>query len=139
VHEHQKIGAVVEGDLRLPVHQRVHVTYIGVDPLAAPGLHRHPVRHQRRRDVVLSGQRVRRAEGDLGAAGDQGVHEVGRLGRDVQARRDLDVRERSLGDEPIPDRAQDRHLTLCPLDSRPTLRGERRVGDVGLSSDSAPA
>ena len=78
-------------------------------------------------DVVLRGERVRRAEHHVRAAGLQRAHEVRGLGRDVQARGDAVAVERLLVLEPLADRLQHRHLPVCPLDAAHAFGGEREV------------
>ena len=85
---------------------------------------------ERGRDVVLGRQRVRGREHDLRAAGLERAHQVGRLGRDVEARPDAQAVERPLALEPLADEAQDGHLALGPLDAADALGGEAEVGDV---------
>ena len=87
-------------------------------------------RDERRRDVVLGRQRVARREDDLGAAGLERAHQVGRLGRDVEAGADAQAVERPLALEALADQAQDGHLALGPLDPADALGGEAEVGDV---------
>ena len=85
---------------------------------------------ERGRDVVLGRQRVRGREHDLGAAGLERAHQVGGLGRDVEARPDAQAVERPLALEPLADEAQDGHLALRPFDAPDALGGEAEVGDV---------
>jgi hypothetical protein len=95
------------------------------------------VLHQRGGRVVLGRQRVGGTQGDLGAAGLQGAHQVGRLGGDVQAGRDLQAREGLLLLEAGPDLTQHRHVAVGPLDAQPTLVGEAEVMDVVRQSSSS--
>ena len=126
-----EVAAVVHRELRVGVRDRVEVRVVGVAVLAAPGVDGDAVlRHERRRDVVLGRQRVARREHDLRAAGLERAHEVGRLGRDVQAGADAQAVERPLALEPLADEAQDGHLALGPLDAADALGGEAEVGDV---------
>ena len=78
--------------------------------------------------LVESG--LRRGQDDLGAAGLERPHQVGRLGRDVEAGADAQAVERPLALEPLADQAQDGHLALRPLDPADALGGEAEVGDV---------
>ena len=131
VQDHHEVGAVVEGDVRAPARARRHVGGVGLGVLAAARVDLGAeVLGQRRRRLVLGGERVGRAQRDLGAAGDQRPHEVGRLGGDVQARRHRDALERPLVGEALADRAQDGHLGVGPFDARPARGRERGVGDV---------
>ena len=130
VQEHQQVGAVVERHVGAPVGQRRHVLGVGGRVLAPARLDRHPRGRQRRRHLVLGGERVGRAERGLGAAGGERGHQVGRLGGHVQAGGHLDSLERPLLVEAPPDRAEHRHLAGSPLDPGRSRRGEARIGDV---------
>ena len=70
---------------------------------------------------------LRRREDDLGAAGLERPHQVGGLGRDVEARADPDPGQRLLALEALADQAQDGHLALGPLDPADAL-GRRGRG-----------
>ncbi len=131
VEERDEVAAVVHRELRVRVGDRVEVRVVRVAILAAAGVDRDPVLgDERRRDVVLGRERVRGAEDDLGAAGLERPHEVGGLGRDVEAGADPQAGERPLALEALADEAQDRHLALGPLDPADALGGEAEVGDV---------
>ena len=128
---HHEVGAVVEGDVRAPARARRHVGGVGLGVLAAARVDLGAeVLGQRRRRLVLRGERVGGAQRHLGAAGDERAHEVGRLGGDVQARRHRDAVERALVGQALADRAQDGHLGVGPFDARPARGRERGVGDV---------
>ena len=126
----EQVGAVVDRHRRRGRGQGTDVRRERVRALAAHGADRDPATHQRRRDVVLGGQRVGGAEADGGPAGRQGIREVRRLGGDVQAHGHPHPVERPLLGEALADRAQHRHLALGPRDARLSLAGEREVGDV---------
>jgi hypothetical protein len=127
-----QVGAVVERDLRPRGDDGRHAGGPGVDFLAVHGVNLgDAVDGERRRDVVLRGQRVRRAQRDLRAARPQRAHEVRRLGGHVQARPDGHALKRPLDGEALRDRAQHGHLRVGPLDAGPALLRERDVGDVG--------
>ncbi len=85
---------------------------------------------QRRRGVVLGRERVRRAEGDVGAARHQRADEVRRLRRDVQAAGHADALERLLALEALADLSEHGHLAIGPLDPLLAGVGEGDVGDV---------
>ena len=107
------------------------VRVVGVAVLAAPGVRRDPVLgDERRGDVVLGRERVRGREDDLGAAGLERPHQVGRLGGDVEAGADAQPVERALALEALADQAQDGHLALGPFDPADALGGEAEVRDV---------
>ena len=82
---------------------------------------------QRRRHVVLRGERVRGAEDDVGAARLQRAGEVRRLGRDVEAGRDAEPGKRLLALEPLADRREHGHLPVGPLDPPHAFGGERQI------------
>src|SRR5439155_8624709 len=131
VEERNEVAAVVHRDVRMPVGDRVEVGIVRVPVLAASGEAADPVRRdQRRRDIVLRRQRVRRRERHLGAGGLERAHEVGGLGRHVEARADAQALERAVALEPLADEAEDGHLALGPVDATNALRSEPEVGDV---------
>ena len=104
---------------------------VRVAVLAAPGVDRDPVlADERRRDIVLRRERVRRRERDGRAARLEGAHEVGGLGRHVQARADPQAPEWLLGREPLADQPEDGHLALRPLDPPNAALGQTEVGHV---------
>ncbi len=122
------VGAVVHRDLRLVVDRGLDVLVVGVVVLALDGEDGDVVLvDERRGDVVLRGQRVRRAEHDVRAAGLQRARQVGGLGGDVQAGRDAVARQRLLGLEALPDRGEHRHLPVGPRDPPHSLGGERQI------------
>ncbi len=79
------------------------------------------------RHVVLSGQRVGRAQGEFRPARLERAHEAGGLAGHVQARADADARQRLLLLEPFPDHGQDRHLFLGPFDPEDARLGQAHV------------
>ena len=128
VHE---VAAVVHRQLRMRVGDRPQVRVVGLVVLAAPGERRDAVLgDERGRHVVLGRERVARREHDLRAAGLERAHQVGRLGRDVEARADAQAVERPVALEALADEAQDGHLALGPLDPSDALGGEAEVGHV---------
>ena len=82
------------------------------------------------RDVVLGRERVARREDDLGSARLERAHEVGRLGRDVEAGADAQAVERPVTLETLADEAQDGHLALGPLDPTDPFGREAEVGHI---------
>ena len=131
VEERHEVAAVVHRDLRMRVGDRVEVGVVGVAVLAAAGEGGDAVLgDERRRDVVLRGQRVRGREHDVRPTGLERAHQVGRLGRDVQARPDAQAIERALALEALADQAQDGHLPFRPLDAADAFVGEAEVGHV---------
>ena len=113
------------------------VLVISVVVLALDGVDLDAViAHQVSGRVVLRRQRIRSAERDVGAASLQSDHQVGRLGRDVQAGRQLLPIERPLLGEAFADHAHNGHGTFGPFDAALPGIGEIDVFDVvvyGLS------
>ena len=139
VEERDEVAAVVHRDLGLRVGDRVQVGVVRVAVLAAPGEGRDAVLgDEGGGDVVLRRERVGRAQEHLGAAGLERPHQVGGLGRDVEAGADPDPGERLLPLEPFADQAQDGHLALRPLDPADAFGREAEVGDV-VGGQRAPA
>jgi hypothetical protein len=106
VQERDEVAAVIHGQLWMGVGDRFEVRVVGVSVLAASRVDGDPVlRDERGRDVVLGRERVAGREDDLGAAGLERAHQVGRLGRDVQARADAQSFERPVALEALTDQA----------------------------------
>ncbi len=131
VEQRHEVATVVHRHLRMGVGDAVEVGVVGVAILAAPGEGGDAVLgDERGGHVVLGGQRVGRRQDDLRAAGLERAHQVGGLGRDVQAGADAQAGERTLALEPLADEAQDGHLALRPLDPSDPLGGETEVRHV---------
>ena len=128
VQDADHVGAVVHRQLRLVVDRGLDVLVVGVVVLALDREDRDVVLvDQGGCGVVLGRERVRRAQHDVGAAGLQRAHQVGRLGGHVQAGGDPVALERLLGLEPLADRGQHRHLPVGPHDALHALGRERQV------------
>ena len=119
------VAAVLGEEMRRP----------GVHVLAVDRVHLDAVVGERRGDVILRGERVRRAQRDLGAPGPQRADQVGRLRGHVQAGADLHARQRLLAREALTERAEHRHLRVRPLDACAPLARERGVGDIASSGN----
>ncbi len=131
VQQRHEVTAVVHGDVRVRVGRRVEVLVVGLVVLATDGVAADAVLgHERCGHVVLGRERVGGHERDLGTAGLERAHEVGRLGGDVQAGGDAQAVERLLPLEALADEAQDRHLPFRPLDTTNTFVHETEVGDI---------
>ena len=131
VEQADEVAAVVHRDLGMGVGDLVEMAVVGVAVLAVAGVAADPVGgDERRRHIVLRRERVRRREGDLGAAGLQRAHQVGRLGGHVEAGADAQAREGLLALEALADQAQDRHLSSRPLDPADAFVGQAEVDDV---------
>ena len=133
VEDGHEIGAVIHRELGLGVQRRVDVLVVGVGVLALDRERRNPIPvRERRGHVVLRGERVRGAERHVGAARLEREHEVGGLGRHVEARRHAPALQRKLLLEPRLHLAENRHLALRPFDSIDALVGELGVQDMPL-------
>jgi hypothetical protein len=131
VEERDKVTAIVHRDLGVRVGDAVEVRVVGIAVLAAAGERRDAVLgNERGGHVILGRERVRGREHDRRPAGFKRAHQVGRLGRDVQARPDAHAIERTLALEALADQAQDGHLALGPLDAADAFVGETEVGHV---------
>ncbi len=129
--ERDEVATVVLCQLRVRVNDRVQVAEVAIAVHGALGERADPVfDHERGGHVVLGGQRVRGAQGNLRTAGLQRPHQVRGLCRHVQARADAKAVERLLALETLADEAQDRHLSLGPLDARDAVAREADVGDI---------
>jgi hypothetical protein len=129
-----QVAAVVDDQIR-PVRVRgqrgldVAVVAAAVHP--GPGEDRGPVVYgQRRRDVVLGGQRVGRGQRHRRAARPQQPHHHGGLGGDVQAGRDGQPLERPLVGEPLHEAGHQGHGPLGVPDAGVAVGRETGIGDV---------
>ena len=128
VEDADHVGAVVHRQVRAVVDGRLDVAVVGVVVLALDRVDRDAVLlDERRRDIVLRRERVRRAEDDVRAARVERAREVRRLRRHVQAGRDPVPRQRLLALEALADRGEHRHLPVRPGDPPDAFRGERQV------------
>ena len=126
-----QVRAVVLGHVRPEREGLRDVGVVGLVVLALDGVDVDPViAHQVRGDVVLGGERVGGAEGDLGAGGPERRHQVGGLGGDVQAGGQPGALERLLLGEAGPDLPQHRHGPLGPLGPSLALVRQADVTDV---------
>ncbi len=130
-----EVSAVVHRHLWLMIERRLDVVVVGVVVFALDGVNGDfVVRHQRRRYVILRRQRVGGAQDDVRAAHLQRVHQIRRLGGDVQARRDAHALQRFLFGEALADRPQDRHFMFRPLDPVTTPGRLVEVFDIVFDS-----
>jgi hypothetical protein len=131
VEQRDQVAAVVHRDLGMSVGNGIEVGVVGVTVLAAPGKRRDAIGvHERGRDVVLGRERVARRQHDRGAAGLERPHQVGSLGRDVEAGPNPDPGQRLFALEPFADQPEHRHLALGPFDPADALGGQAEVGHV---------
>ena len=101
-----EICAVVHGHLRLRIEHSLDMRVVARGVLALDGEGRDPVLARKRgRNGVLRGERIARAEADVGAARLQRDREVCRLAGDVKARAETQTLERPLTRESLTDDA----------------------------------
>ena len=130
-HRRHEVGAVVHGDRRLKLETGPDVPVVARVVLALDGEGLDAVDgHERRRHVVLGGQRVGGAQAHLGAARHQGAHEVGGLAGDVQAGGQALAGQGLLPSETLADRGQHRHVAVGPGDAARTGLGQLQIQDV---------
>ena len=123
-----QVSAVVHRYDRAVLDAAFDVRVVRVAVFALDGEHRDVVvLGERRRNVVLGGQRVAGAQNDVGAASLERSHQVGRFGRNVQACRHLLPGQRFFLAEPLADLRQNRHVPIRPLDSPFPLVSQTKV------------
>ncbi len=133
-----QIAAVVHGDLGLVVNGGHDVLVVGVVVLALDGIGLDiEVAGQRGGDVVLCGEGVGGAEGDVSTAVAEGDHEVGGLGGDVETGSDAEALEGLILDEILADALEDRHGLIGPFDAFASLVGQGEIFDVVRSGDGS--
>ena len=126
-----QVGAVVHGDVGLVIQGGVDMLVIGDVVLALDGKDRDlEMRHQRRRHIILGGERVGGGQHHIRAAQVQGVHQVGGLGGHVQAGGDAHPLQRALLGKALADQAQDGHLPLGPFDAPPAAFGQLDISNI---------
>ena len=126
-----EVGTVIHRDLRPGVDDRVEVLIVGFGILATTGKNLGTVvLDERGGRIVLGGERVARAQGNLGAAFDHRAYEVGGLGRHVQTRTDADSLEGTLLGKTLANLSKHGHVAVGPQDARAALVGKVNVGDV---------
>ena len=131
------VGAVVHRDLGTRLEDGADVRVVRVAVLAFLREDRDAfVGHERRRDIVLRRERIRRAERDARAAVAQHEHQVRGLRGDVQARADAQIDERTLFRESLADLGENGHLARGPGDAASARLRETEVGDVVLGRPS---
>src|SRR5581483_5642893 len=133
VQQAHEVGAVVHRDVGTVVQHGVDVAVVRLVVLAPDREHVDiGLLAQRRRHVVLRGERIRGAQGDLGSSRGERLHEIGRLGRHVQARANANALERALLLEALADQAEHAHLGGRPLDALAPLPGQAEVPHVAV-------
>ncbi len=128
-----QVTAVIEDIVRSAVERGVDMRVVAVAVNTVTGEGGDTVLgDQRGGGVVLCGQRVRRAQGELGATSRERPHEVGRLGRHMHTGRDLCTLERLFDSEPVANLPEYRHGPVRPFDSGLALLGQGEIGYVVL-------
>src|SRR5215207_2647096 len=94
------------------------------------------VSHQVRSHIILSRERVRRAERNLGSGSPERLHQIGGLGGHMEAGRKPDTLEWLLLGKSPPNLSEHRHGPLGPFSSTLTLVGQSQVFDVVLGKCS---
>ena len=131
VHLVDQVGPVVERDDGLVVDGRVDVVVVDLAVLAPDGEDRDAeILDQRGRHVVLRAQRVRRAQHRVRAAILERSRQVGRLGRDVQARGNIHALQRLGPRKPLANLPQDRHVVVRPQNPSFAFLRQCQIGYV---------
>ena len=131
------VGAIVHRDVGLVVGGRLDVRVVRVVVLALDGEDgRVVLLHERRRDVVLRGQRVRGAQHDVRPARNERAHEVRGLRGDMQARGHAVPCQGLLPLEALADGGEHRHLAVGPGDAADAVRRLPEVTHVESSRNS---
>ena len=125
---HRDLGPGREHGVEVPVVPRVVLALVSEDRNAV-------LLDQRRRRVVLGGERIGRAEHDLSAARLEREHQHRGFRRHVEAGAETDALERLFLGEALTHLTQDRHRLFRPLDPEAPGRGLRQVLDVVLSHE----
>ena len=120
---HRQLWAMIDGGHDVPV---VRVVIFAVDRKDRDVVSTN----ERRRDRILRRERIRRAQHDLGATRLERAHQIGCLGRNVEARTDAEPSERLLLLKTSANLAQYRHVAICPVDQAAALLRERQILDV---------
>ncbi len=130
-HGAHQVGAIVHRDVGLVLQSGGDVTIIAVLVLTFDRIDRNAeIFHQAGRDIVLGRQWVGGAEQQIGAAGFEGLRQVGGLGGDVQAGRHPHPRQRLFFLEALADRPQNGHVALGPVDPFPAVFSQFEILDV---------
>src|SRR6516225_4305643 len=107
------------------------MTVVGVAILVVNRVGRDVVfLHQRRGNIVLSRERVRRAAEYFSAAGLERAQQVGGFAGDMQAGAEALALEWQLLEKTLANTPQNRHLALGPFDSFETRRRQTEIVDV---------
>ena len=126
-----EVGTVVHRDLRLGIDDGVEVLVVCLGVLTTACIDLCAVvLDERGRRVVLGGERIARAQRNLGTAFDHRAYEIGGLGGHVQTRTDADSLEGTLLGKALANLGEYGHVAIGPQDARAALVGKVDVGDV---------
>ena len=135
VQQADEVGAVVHRDRRTAFEHGAQMAVVSVAIFAVDGEGGNAVLiDQRRRDVVLGRERIRRAGDHFGAARLERAQQVGGLAGDMQAGAEALALERQFPGEPLAQAAQHGHLLVGPFDSLATGLGESEVMHVEVAA-----
>jgi hypothetical protein len=126
-----QIAPVVQHEVGPGLQRLVDVPVVPLPVGTGTGEHLRPVLlNERRRGVVLRGQRIGRRQRHARPARLERPDEVGGLGGDMHARRDPNPVQRPLSGEPLPDLPQHRHRPVSPPDPLDPLIRKRNIRNV---------
>jgi hypothetical protein len=124
MHGRDQVRAVVDQDLGKTLDHVGHVLIVFVPGFTLDRVHAQALPGQGGRHVVLRGKRVRGGQKDPGAARGERPHQVGGLGRNVEAAADAAVPQWFFAGESLPDQPQHGHFGFRPFDSFESFRGQ---------------
>jgi hypothetical protein len=123
-----QVAAVIHRELGVGIQHLMDVAIVGLLIFAFDGIDGDTiVFHERSRHIILRGEWVRGAQGNLRAARLERAHQIGSLGGYMETRRDTDAAQRLLLLKSLADEAQHRHLVLCPFDAQGALLRQTQV------------
>jgi hypothetical protein len=135
-----QVAAVVDDQVGSGAQGLLEVAVVAAAVHPGPGEDRDAMVHgQRRRDVVLGGQRIGRGQRHRRAARPQQPRHHRGFRGDVQAGRDGQPAEGPGGGEAVHEARHQRHGPFGVLDADAALGGEGGVRDLAVSNGSAPA
>ncbi len=134
VQNRHQVSAIIHRDVRLVIDRRQNVVVVSVVVLALDGEDRNAlIAHQAGRNIILRGERIRRAQHNVGSAVAQADRQVRRLRRNVQARRDANAFQRLVLDEFFADNLQHLHGLVRPLNALLAQFGQFQALDIAIN------
>ena len=124
-----EIAAVVDDDVRAGGDHGTQMGHVFIHRAAVDRVDVHAARDERRRDVVLRGERVRARDMHLRAAHLEHAAEICCFGLQMHRQRDLQAVEGALLGKLFADIAQDGHVRLHPADLALAGRGKGDIFD----------